>query len=74
MSPLHHSKASRKSFLSVIILLVQLSFALSAMLAKTTDVDHETGLQHYNIMAVLNFSLLEAVIKLVSRQKLYRCD
>ncbi len=26
------------------------SFALSAMLAKTTGVGHETGLQHYNIM------------------------
>ncbi len=46
MSLLHHSKAHRKSFLSVIILLVRHSFVLSALLVKTI---HEMGLQHCNI-------------------------
>ncbi len=42
-SPLHHSKACRKSFLLIIILQLRPSFTLSALLAKIASTSLKNG-------------------------------
>ncbi len=61
-SPLYHSKAHRKSFLSIIILQLRPSFTLSALLAKIASTSLKTGLQHYIFSPLLKTDALVAYI------------